>query len=272
MRTIFLRGKNKIPYCVFVIFLFALHGISIGQTQLLKAYDFDKGGYTLLGIRSQSDRNELAETLGEFYTDDIAVLNEFKKEWVFKKPSPQYACGYHYIVYICKDGNAIENFAINLNCNEIATDNGYFFFDTKKLSVFAQKVRKPEVRFFNQFTSVEQARSERRRILEDKNLIMTGTPDWTNYEGEFNFTYACPKELGDCVLNEEKALARLREEIRSAYPGEVFEVYSRGGSDDILFVDVKCNKTLADKFRLYGLEQVGWGAYDLRLGSYWKAQ
>ncbi len=73
-----------------------LSSLTFGQTQLLKKYNFDEGGYYLAGIRSESDPNSLADSLGEFYTADITLLNAMKKDWTFKKPSPQYACGYHY--------------------------------------------------------------------------------------------------------------------------------------------------------------------------------
>src|SRR5687767_9322662 len=92
---------------------------SFGQTELLKKYNFDEGGYYILGVRSESDRNALADSLGEFYTDDIKILNAIKKEWVFKKPSPKFACGYHYEVIVCKNGVGLESFSINLNCDEI---------------------------------------------------------------------------------------------------------------------------------------------------------
>ena len=66
---------------------------AFGQKQLLKKYDFDQGGYTLLGVHPNGffpedkpdESSKLADSLGEFYTDDIGVLNLFKKNWVFKK-------------------------------------------------------------------------------------------------------------------------------------------------------------------------------------------
>jgi hypothetical protein len=70
---------NYIKHITTLIFLF-ITTFSSSQTQLLKKYDFNKGGYYLIGIRSESDRNGLADSLGEFYTDDIKVLNAIKKE------------------------------------------------------------------------------------------------------------------------------------------------------------------------------------------------
>lgn len=245
--------------------------VSYGQTQLLKDYDFDKGGYTLLGVRSESDRNGLADTIRDFYTDDIEVLNLFKKKWVFKKPSPQYACGYHYIIAVCKNGLKVESFYINLNCNEIATDKGYFYFDAQKLRMFKDKLKKIVVKK-EEFSSLAEARAGRTKILSQKNLIMTETPNWTKYEGEFNFTYTCPKGSRDCLDNQKKLLKQLTEEIKKAYPNELFELKDVGGSKSELFVEVRCNKSLAEEFSLYPLSWKKWEAYWLELRSYWTTE
>ena len=260
---------------IFFQLLLLSTGISFAQkTQLLKDYDFDKGGYYLLGTFSESDRNGLRDTLGEFYTDDISVLNRFKKEWTFKKPSPFYACGYHYTISICKDGLEVERFAINLNCNMIATDKGYFYFDSQKLRMFVGKLKKAFERN-DKFSSLTVARDMRTNILKREGLIMVETPDWAKYEGEFDFICTFPKDSERDRIDEEKIL---EEEIKAAYPGETFALSVYMSSTSELWVNVKCNKTLADKFKLYPFfkgEQ--WKAYDLpkeaydhlRLRSYW---
>lgn len=253
-----------------IIIFLLLTSFFFGQTQLLKKYDFDKGGYYLIGVRSESDRNGLADSLGEFYTDDIKILNAIKKEWTFKKPSPKYACGYHYEVVICKNGLELESFSINLNCNEIVSDNGYFYFETRQLRMFKDSFKKL-FRKQEKFASLTDARNYRKNILKVPNLILTPTPIWTKYEGTFQFTYVCPKGSKDCLDNEAKLLIKLTEEIKLKYPDEEFELEGRGGSISDLFVEVKCNKTLADKFGLYkrDLEFDKWEPYRYSFYTFW---
>jgi len=246
---------------------------SFGQTQLLKDYDFNKGGYYILGTLSESDPNGLADSLGEFYTDDIAVLNQFKKEWVFKKPSPKYACGYHYEVVICKNGLELESFLINLNCNEINSDKGYFYFDIKKLRIFYGKLKKPYRKSVD-FASLTEARNYRTKILTDSSLIVTPTPDWTKYEGTFQFDYECPKGSKDCSYdNKQKKLKEIELEIKKVYPDEKFELNERGGSLTSIIVEVKCNQSLSDKFNLFKRDTSSyfgkWTPYRLTLTTYW---
>ena len=250
--------------------LIFLSNIAFGQIEFFKDYDFESGEYYLLGTRSESDRNDLADSLGEWYTDDISVLKEFKTEWTFTEPGKKYACGYHYVVYLCKDGLALESFAINLNCNEIVGDKGYFYFETTKLSKFKNNLKK-SYRERKTFNNIDSARKYRVDILKDSNLIFTPTPNWTRFEGTFDFDFKCEEANKDCLNNEEKVLKQLSAEIKSKYPQEEFELEERGGSSTEVFVEVKCNKTLEEKFDLYERhpEYDKWDPFRLYLTTYW---
>ncbi len=234
-----------------------------GQVQVMKEYDFDKSGYYLLGMRSESDPNGLADTLGEFYTKDPSTLNDFKAAWTFTEPSPMYACGYHYEIHICKGGKSMESFVVNLNCNVIATEEGYFFFDTDKLRTFIGKLDRPRRRR-DRFTSLVDARHYIDSILTDTALLHMPIPDWTRYEGEFQFRYPST----DYIENEEKCLQEATRELKAKYPDEDFELSVRGGSTEDLFVRAMCNKTLSDQFDLYPLRGE-WDAYAPSLVTYW---
>jgi hypothetical protein len=262
----------KISAITLIICLFS--HLSFGKVKSLKDYDFSKGDYSILGVYSESDQNSLRDSLGEFYTDDISILQEFQKEWVFKKPGLGYACGYHYTVYICKDGLQVERLSINLNCNEVATNEGYFYFDPEKLRMFYGKLKKTFGRR-KDFSTISEARNYRNEILLDTNLVMTYTPEWTKFEGYFQFTYEFTDHKK--VYKEEaiaKKLKELEAEIRESYPGEDFELSEAGGSLTEIFVEVSCNKTLSDKFNLFQrLENSSfgkWVPYQLTLKAHYK--
>lgn len=246
---------------------------TFGQTQILKSYDFNKGGYYLLGTFSESDKNSLRDSMGEFYTDDITLLNKFKKDWTFKKPGKRYACGYHYTVYVCRNGQILESFSINLNCEEIVTNKGYFYFDPKLLRQFYGKLKKPFRKNLS-FKSLTEARNYRSKILTNNALIMTHTPDWVKYEGSFEFTYLCPDGSKDCNhQNESKTLKEIEQKIKNAYPNEIFELDNRGGSSNSIIVEIKCNKSLSDKFKLFQRDIKSddgkWSPFRLTLTTYW---
>ena len=234
---------------------------SHAQTKLLGKYPFDKGGYAIVGLLSESDPNDLQKELGEFYSDDIKVLNDFKKLWVFTKKSPMYACGYHYSIQVTLNGTILESFEINLNCNVIATDNGYFYFDTKKLSQFKDRLKRPAKKNHS-FNSITEGKNYISTIKKDKNLLLTFEPVWTEFEGQFTFKYK--KDDPDIV---EKTL---KTEIRKKYPNENFTLnqimWGTGGEYEF---EITCNKSLFDKFTLY-VKKKGWDAYKPILTTYWK--
>lgn len=239
--------------------------LSTAQTTVLKDHDFSKGGFYLLGVSSPADENALADSLGDFYTNDIELLNEIKKDWIFKKPSPQYACGYHYIVYICKDGLEIENLAINLNCNEIATDKGYFYFDTEKLARFSKRFKKP-VFELKTFENITEARAAHSNTAKESNVITVNRPLWLKYEGKFSFIYPCDTKNGTCFDQEKEIHKKLTREFLNTFPNEPFELSDAGGSTNELFIEVRCNQSFSDKFNLYKRGPIfdKWESYPLK--------
>lgn len=131
--------KTSLIHIIFSL----LTASTFGQTQILKDFDFNNGGYYLLGTFSESNKNSIRDSIGEFYTDDITFLNKFKKDWTFNKIGNKYTCGYHYNVFVCRQGQILESFSIKLNCEEIVTVKGYFYFDHNLLRQFYGKLKKP---------------------------------------------------------------------------------------------------------------------------------
>jgi len=254
---------------LFVFLLIFIGNFSIAQTQLFSEYNFNSGEYIILGTEiSEGMRNPFGDTLVDFYTNDTVVENLIKREWVFTEPSPLYACGYNYEISICKKGLEVESYYINLECNEINGKKGAFHFDIQKLRMLVGKVKKAFVNF-KSFQNIEEARDYRKKILADSQLIMTATPDWVKYEGTFRFNYTYPKK--NHFEETDTLLMQLTNEIKKAYPGENFELEYAGESREWLLVEVKCNKTLRDKFVLYPteFESDRWKPYQYYLQSYW---
>jgi hypothetical protein len=173
---------------VLLIALFTLTQECLAQVDVFRNYRFEKGGYSIVGVRAESDRNEFADSLGQFYSSDVAVLNLFKQQWRFKKRNPQYACGYHYAVSVCRGGKELETFLINLNCNVIATDSGYYFFDDKLLRKLKGKLHKPAVKR-QSFRNTAEARIVYTHWLSDPNLLMVEFSSSLDAKSDFRFVY-----------------------------------------------------------------------------------
>ena len=249
-----------------------------GQVALFEKYRLEDGGYTLLGIFDQNTGHSLQKKVGEFYTYDIEVLNAIKKDWVFEKPQYMHLCGYHYNIILLKNGKELESFAINLDCNELVTSKGSVYFDHKKLKTFSSRLKRLK-KGTREFSAVVGARRFLKDISITPSFVYAQPPNWLSHEGTFQFQVKCPADLGDCSFSNtasDKLISRLSAEVTDKYPGEVFELKTSGWTNGGIFVAVRCNKTLEEKFDLYdrwGKDLLGsgkWEPYHLSLTWYRK--
>ena len=231
----------------------------------LDKYPFDKGGYAIVGLLSESDGNDLQKEMGQFYTDDISVLNEFKKAWVFSKQSPISPSDYHYVIYITHKGTIVEQFAVNLNSHVIATDKGYFYFDSDNLTAFKSRVKKPVAHNMS-FKSISEGRNYLSFMSSNKNLVLAYEPIWKDFEGQFTFTYKDSEKKEDPSVVEKK----VERKIKKSFPNEKFQLnivsFATSGEYEIELI---CNRRLFEEFDLYPSDNT-WAPYEANIASYWK--
>jgi hypothetical protein len=264
---------------IYILILLVLTTInSKSQIQILKDFNFDKGGYSILinhipinePIYLDSLGNELGDSINakykwfDFYSENTKVLNKIKNDWYFSKESPRYACGYDYIVNICYKGKSVESIAINSDCKEIVSKYGYFYFDSKDFIHFIHNFKYAYYKR-DSFVNINDARKYYSDLLANSNIIMSELPQWINYEGKFMFKSRFAYDEG-----EKKILSKLDSEIKQYYPDEKFVISVSGGSTEYTNIEVICNKTLYDKFKLYPIGYMDWEYFVLKLGSYWK--
>ena len=217
------------------------------------------------------DDPPLQKKLGEFYTDDITVLNALKRAWVFTRPQKIYACGYHYDVMVLKNREEIETFAINLYCKELVANGRSLVFDQKKLDAFSSRFKRL-YRKLDHFPTIEAAREYWNKIRSDQDMVYASEPKWLVFEGSFKFKVPCEPQVRNCLEMFETTKPKIESQILAAYPGEKFSLRSSGGATGEMFVEIKTNRSLEEKFHLYDrLSYFGkWEPFPLDLYSYWK--
>ncbi len=257
--------------------LFSISGAAClsphGRVRLFEKYDFESGRYAVVGMMWSEQRHKMQEALRDFYTDDLRILAELKEKWVTDEPSPVFACGYHYTIYVLKDGVEVESFSINLDdgCNTVATNHGYYYFDPNKLGVFIGKLKKPIIKR-KAFKSPSEGRTYIKSLSGRTDVLMVLTPDWLEYDGEFRFYADCNFGNFDSNLIQ-RCVDRVGRQIRKKYDGEKFMVDEGGsmsgpGKSKIL-IRMKCFKNLYDRFDLYRVEWE-WRGYSPELTVVWK--
>jgi hypothetical protein len=267
--------KQAFSYLVVALLFFSAQTLS-AQYRPFEKYNFDEGGYILVGVFEHHSDHPVQKSVGEFYTDDVALLNAIKEAWNFPREQRMYACGYHYHLLLMRQGTKLNELSINLECNEVVTDTGSRVFDSSLLTRFSSRLQKLVSRS-DEFPSIEKAREYWKQIKQDEDLVYAYEPEWLEYEGSFRLKVQCPAEDRDCYKfgRDDTILAAVREKITTSYPGEKFEVSTTGGtSAGEAFIEIKCNKTLESKFDIYdrwNKEAFGkWQPFHLYLRSYWK--
>lgn len=215
-------------------------------------------GYSLLFTRDTYKEGDLIE----FYVDDIDELKKISKSWTFTKKSPYYLCGYDYTVYLTQKGVTLNSYSITLDCEEIVTKHGAFFFDKNKMKDITKR-KLPIRKIFTKDTLIK-ARESYQNLLSDEKLIYCSSPDWLKYEGTF---LIYQKESDFKLDKEEKILLR---KIDKVITNEQYELIRKSYSsvDGVTYI-IKCNYSFYEKFNI--TDKSEWSPYtDLSLISYWK--
>jgi hypothetical protein len=245
----------------------------LSQFRPFEKYKFEDGGYSVIGVFEHFSDHPVQKRVGEFYTDDVTVLNALKKSWVFSRPQNQYACGYHYVISVLRNGEVLDDFAINLECHELALGDRSFYFDWTNLEDFAGRF-KPLFHRRDEFNSVSEARDFWKMAHSNEDFVYAWQPKWLEFEGEFQIMVKCGSATPACFKKGDTMLPQLRDNISKFYPDESFDLKASGGGGGYLFVLIRCNHSLEKRFDLYkrfGETGFGkWQPYPLTLSSYWK--
>jgi len=111
------------------IFLF----LSCGKTndkniQFFEKYDFNSGNYKLYGLLTEGGVTSFTEKVGDFSIEDTTVLNKIKQDWKIHLTDKRMSCGFSYIMVLMKNDSCVYHFDINLECEYLSCEKGWFEF------------------------------------------------------------------------------------------------------------------------------------------------
>lgn len=253
---------------------------------LLNGFDFDGGGFSLLGHQAERKYGAI-DTIGDFFIDDKEILNIIQAKWKFpiEPGSPILTCEHFYFLDICKNGQSLKSFCIKDDCKRISTSKvdkneiDFYYhnyssekynFNETELLLFQNKFKKA-FKEDNHFPSLDSARQYLKTILNDSNLIMVEEPSWIEFDGAFVITYNHKLKFRNYEKTVNSALTNLSKEIKRKYPDETFFLDAQGIGEKDMVIEIYCNKSLSDKFNLYPIECCKWGQFNPILRSYWKS-
>lgn len=148
---------------VLLLILSIIFLISCGKkVQIFKEYDFNSGEYSLHGILSEGDPSYFTEEIGDFIITDTVVLNKIKNEWKVSLTDKRMPCGYSYVIVLMKGDSCVNDFGINLECEYLCCDEGWYNFPAKLLNKYDKSVVK---------VPREEARKFHNILIENKSFV-----------------------------------------------------------------------------------------------------
>lgn len=170
----------------------------------------------------------ISERIGDFYVDEPGALQLIKSKWVTGAPAPFFLCGYHYRLHVISKGAVQESFDLNLEsgCNTIVNEKGEArWFNPSLIEKFEDIYQKPRIDN-KSFETLKLAREYLASTKGDPRALMTEEPEWTRFDGTFNFDYACDAAKGEGE-SEEACLTPAEDEVPE--PG----IPARGPAPDL---------------------------------------
>ena len=194
---------------------------------LLGEYDFSKGDIAIVGTIYDDMGDNGKEHIGDFYIDDIELLQKVQKEWVTDLRfgnSTRFCCGGYYKIYIIKNKTILETFIANMHCNYINTKLGQQYFDYEQILSLRGKVNSAVLKRIK-FPNLKEGRDYVKYLNENPNVIAYLPIDWLEFAGEFEFQAECEEvEINQQEHNADACLNRVRSEIQQAHPDEKFSM------------------------------------------------
>jgi hypothetical protein len=127
---------KQILYILTIILLVSCRTYKGNDIRFFEKYDFNSGDYKLYGLLTEGGRTSFTEKVGDFVISDTVTLNKIKHDWQIHPTDKRMACGYSYIMILMKDDSCVYHFNINLDCEYLTCEKGWFEFPEGMLNKY----------------------------------------------------------------------------------------------------------------------------------------
>lgn len=222
--------------------------LACGQNSIFNNYDFNTGDYHVQGIYlNEHNFPNIADTISDFFIDDIKTLNMMKSSWQFADLSDRYIESYTYRITIFKDKQALESIWINLIKGVIRTSKGTFVFDYNLFLELRNNLN-PITFHEYKFSSVKVGKDSLNNIINNDSIL-----SYFCYWDKFDGTFSAKIPITEEQLSTEDVKLKLEKELSNQFPNETFQLtytttldFAEGA---VRFFEVKCSETMYINFR-----------------------
>lgn len=96
----------------------------------------------MYGLLTEGGSTSLTEKVGDFVISDTIKLNKIKSDWQIHLTEKRMPCGYSYIMILMKVDSCVYHFDINLDCEYLTCEKGWFEFPTDLMNDYENDVIK----------------------------------------------------------------------------------------------------------------------------------
>lgn len=250
-------------YLITTIILVILTVFSaVGQTNILKKLNFDKGEWKLFGISFENEKNRLQDSLGNFFSNDKELFKLIQKTWKLKEHKGMYGCGYHYKFVFIQNDTIQHTWMLNLNCREICGELGCYEFPESMLRQFYPRLTKiPKTRY--EIDNLQTARKLYKYLLTIDSVMIASE----NYQSWSKFHGVVKVEVIDSIVNNYVKIDKfVSGKIKVDYPDEIFEIKKGSSSHppkgaDTYHYYIYCTPKMGNNFTTYKILK-RWEAFE----------
>lgn len=105
------------------------------DVEIFDNYNFDSGEYKLYACLDEGTPTEFVSKTDDFIITDTKTLKEIKNIWKLHLTNDRWACGTNYSLYLMKEDTCVDLLQINMECEFLMCNKGYFFFPKNLLTI-----------------------------------------------------------------------------------------------------------------------------------------
>jgi hypothetical protein len=239
------------------------------KSEYFKDVQFDSS-YSVIGLCQGYGKPVDSLERFWFIVDDLAGLNQLKKEWVFKEPVARVHAEDRSInIYIIKNKREVANWSIIFpDQGIILSGNRYYKFDTAQLIKLhaAHPLHYQSQKM--QFDTYAHYAGYGNGLLQEPKLLFFYEPS-TRYPGSFNI-YTRRTDQPIFTLRDINKELRLFDPAGNFQAGETTnDSFNLTRKDSVRFV-VQCSKSLYEQYQAIGREKGPWKPKPIEITTFWR--
>ena len=243
-----LLGCTNVSYITYADEYYQLQNDKLTSGNLTPVFDnidFSTGQYSLYGVfwSDNEYRHKTANTIGQFYIDNVEVLKDIQNTWQFETFEYRYRCGYDYTLYLAKGDSIIEKFSLNIECSSLVDQHANYKIPQNYVDALIGKT-KTLAEFKTSYTSRDEA-IEAVSMAKQADMYFAPFSNyiWLHHPGFFEFRIKNPG-----YNKTEAILHQIEDKFKTSFTPNQYSLKNVSLFGEYLQYRVYCDSSLYQNF------------------------